>query len=252
MDLSRIQRGLPALFAATALFALGCNTGPADEGEEGFEAQEQVGEGSAALGNPSWTEAASMATGRYSHAALRLASGEILVAAGYNEAGFVSTAESYSGSTHAWSAAGSLAEGRHDPSLVSLPGGRAPCHRASLLPQGKVLVVGGENQDGSLASAEVWDPATNAWTTVASMSVPRYFPSIIRSGSSLLLAGGRTNDEYTATTELYDPATDTWTAGPDMGTGRYFHTAIELPAAGGILVAGGWNGVATQSSSEIY
>ncbi len=339
--------------------------------------------GAAALVDPIWTATGSMATARYGHAALRLASGDVLVAGGYNDSGFVSAAERYVSGAHAWSPSGTLAEGRQNPSLVTIPGGRALAiggigaagylasteiytastnawtagpamssghyvgtasaiktgvlvaggrdatflttaeiyspatntwaptgsmavarwahaavtlvpsgkvlvvggqnaggyvssaevwdpatnawssagslitarrgHRASLLGGGKVIVLGGEDGTGSLASAEVWDPVTNVWTAAAPMSQPRYFPALVRSGSSLLVIGGRTNDDYTATTELYDPATNTWSNGQSMGTGRYFHTATELPSQGGaILVSGGWNGVAVQTSAEIY
>ena len=125
-------------------------------------------------------------------------------------------------------------------------------HRASLLPGGKVLVVGGEDATGSLTSAEIYDSATNAWTVAAPMGTPRYLPAVIRSGNALLVIGGRTNDDYTATTELFDLTTGTWSAGQTMTTGRYFETATELPAAGGILVTGGFDGTAVQSSAEIY
>jgi N-acetylneuraminic acid mutarotase len=148
-------------------------------------------------------------------------------------------AEVWDPATGAWSSAGSLKTARRG-------------HRASLLPQGKVLVVGGENNSGSLASVEIYEPATNAWKEAPPMSVPRYFPAITFSGSSLLVVGGRTNDDFTATTDFYDIATSTWSAGAPLSTGRYFHTATELNGTGGILITGGWNGDVAQSSAELY
>ena len=38
-------------------------------------------------------------------------------------------------------------------------------HTATLLSSGKVLVSGGQGPEGPLASAEVYDPATGAWSS---------------------------------------------------------------------------------------
>src|SRR5262249_42574182 len=47
-------------------------------------------------------------------------------------------------------------------------------HTATLLPSGKVLVAGGF-ENGSLASAEVYDPATGVWAATGSLVTARYF-----------------------------------------------------------------------------
>ncbi len=52
---------------------------------------------------------------------------------------------------------------------------------STLLPNGKVLVTGGTSSPGfndvtgAVLAAEIWDPATETWTTVASMKVPRIY-----------------------------------------------------------------------------
>ena len=52
---------------------------------------------------------------------------------------------------------------------------------ATVLPEGKVLATGGSSgqNDASVAvlPAEMWDPATGSWTTMASMQVPRLYHS---------------------------------------------------------------------------
>src|SRR5438552_1737434 len=76
-------------------------------------------------------------------------------------------------------------------------------HRATLLPNGQVLVAGGIGADYStgLASAELYDPATGLWTETDSMNTGRalYTATLLPSGQ-VLVAGG-TDDGASA--ELY-------------------------------------------------
>jgi len=51
-------------------------------------------------------------------------------------------------------------------------GGRA-FHTATLLPDGQVLVVGGADLPGTLATAERDDPTSDRWISVAPLSVAR-------------------------------------------------------------------------------
>ncbi len=61
-----------------------------------------------------------------------------------------------------------------------------------VLPTGEVLVVGGNtsgrkfSDDGSILVAEMWDPATEIWTELAPMTIPRNYHSV-----ALLLNDGR-------------------------------------------------------------
>jgi hypothetical protein len=87
------------------------------------------------------------------------------------------------------------------------------------------LVVGGYHCGATLASAEVFDPATNTWTPTGSMSQARdLFQAVLLQDGRVLVAGGHISLEppYAtfATAELYDPATGTWTATGSMSTAR--------------------------------
>src|SRR4029450_10293661 len=93
----------------------------------------------------------------------------VLVASGQVTVGgpnpIVPSAEIYDPASNAWSPAGNLATARR---LAT----------ATLLSNGKVLVAGGETNNGGgfpvmVASAELYDPATNSWTGAASMSAIR-------------------------------------------------------------------------------
>jgi hypothetical protein len=69
---------------------------------------------------------------------------------------------------------------------------------ATLLPDGKVLATGGtsapgfNNADGSVLAAEMWDPATGQWTTMASMAERRIYHStaVLLPDARVLIAGG--------------------------------------------------------------
>jgi galactose oxidase len=65
-------------------------------------------------------------------------------------------------------------------------------HNSVVLPDGKVLVIGGESypvpfsDDTAVLNPELWDPATETFTTMAAMTVPRNYHSV-----ATLLPDGR-------------------------------------------------------------
>ncbi|MCE5419163.1 MAG: putative Ig domain-containing protein, partial [Acidithiobacillus sp.] len=136
------------------------------------------------------------------------------------------------------------------------PNFAAPGSAAVLLPSGRVLVAGGwdSSSQTSLASAEIYDPATGAWTATGSMVTARdsHTATLLPSGKVLVSGGEDSSSTPLASAEIYDPATGTWTATGSMVTERNSHTATLLPN-GKVLVAGGedssWNVLA---SAEIY
>src|SRR5205807_1502163 len=101
---------------------------------------------------------------------------------------------------------------------------------------GKVLITGGHNVRDFLASAELYDPATNAWTSAASMANSRsnHTATLLADGKTLVV-GGFASEK---TAELYDAAANTWTSAGALINARLGHTATRL-ASGQVLVAGG-------------
>ncbi len=90
----------------------------------------------------------------------------------------------------------------------------------TLLPDGKVLATGGTSSTGfntsagSVLAAEVWDPATEQWTTLASMQVRRLYHStalLLPDGRVLSAGGGRPPatgtpaDSNHLSAEIYSP-----------------------------------------------
>jgi WD40 repeat protein len=110
-----------------------------------------------------------------------------------------------------------------------------------LLPNGKVLIAGGET-----ASAELYDPSSETFSTTASMSTERFMATAtLLPNGKVLIAGG-----FATNAELYDPDLETFSATGPMVEGRYQHTATLLPS-GKVLIAGGNMG-GSSSSAELY
>jgi N-acetylneuraminic acid mutarotase len=201
----------------------------------------------------SWTAAGPMVT----HAgggftATLLADGKVLVAGGNREgpAGDgsgnftgepLASAELFDPDSGAWTATGSMGEQRSS-------------HTATLLPDGRVLVAGGDTAGwGAVASVELYDPASGTWTATASMLTPHvsHTATLLPDGKVLVVGGVR---PIRASVELYDPASGTWTDTGSMSQPRTGHTATLLPD-GTVLVAGGnsgVNGIDPLASVELY
>lgn len=131
-------------------------------------------------------------------------------------------------------------------------------HTATLLGNGKVLVVGGmENNDSNLSglldSAELYDPVSGTWTATSSLSSPCAFhtATVLRNGQ-VLVAGGQNQSSLLSRAVLFDPVTGQWTSTGSMNTARMEHTATVLHN-GQILVIGNdpYISVGTDSA-ELY
>ena len=188
-------------------------------------------------------------TGRVKHAATLLASGQVLITGGFSTAVFPSpaltTAELYDPTTNAFTAlAGTMRSGRTN-------------HTATRLPDGRVLLAGGQdNNDGDgRNSAELYDPATQTFTAVAAaMTTPRggHGAALLPNGR-VLLAGGFNNSSVALNSaELFDPATQAFTAlASTMASRRSDFVAISLQD-GKVLLTGGDSSRIVFNSAELY
>jgi hypothetical protein len=113
-------------------------------------------------------------------------------------------------------------------------------HTATLLPDGRVLVVGGiaGNDGAPLTRAEVYDPATGRFSSTGAMKTGRkgHRAALLASGKVLVVGGTASGS---AAVELYDPTTETFSSAgtcPLSFTEKFAMTALE---DGTVLLAGG-------------
>ena len=231
-----------------------------------------------------FTATGSLAVPRWQTTTTLLADGKVLVAGGNAGTSTLASAELYDPATGSFAATGTLIWARllHTATLlqngkVLIVGGlsdisstssladaelydpaagtfaptgastvRRSGHTATLLPDGKVLVVGGTDGTSNLSSAELYDPGTETFAATGSMAEVRvaFTATLLSSTGMVLLAGGTA----TRTAELYDPAVGTFAATGTMSTMRQDHSATSL-ANGKVLIAGGYPGLA---SAELY
>jgi len=180
---------------------------------------------------------------RSSHTATLLPNGKVLLTGGWVErsskSGSSDTAELYDPALGVFTATETMARARSE-------------HTATLLPNGKVLIVGGhtstfdlstvfKKQPRFLATAELFDPATRAFTATGSMAGPkaRHTATLLPNGKVLIVGGTAGSDHApSGTAELYDPATGVFAPSGSLAKPRSEHTATLLPN-GKVLITGG-------------
>jgi hypothetical protein len=201
----------------------------------------------------SFSPTGAMTAARFAHTATRLQNGKVLITGGFTAAPVprttasdaLSSAELYDPARGVFTPTGSMGTAR---------GG----HSATLLLNGKVLVAGGivslgdlpYSQDASIctgspdtlvtSTAELYDPATGAFTPTGGMTAIReeHTATLLADGKVLILGGATASLGVLNTAEIYDPATDTFTVTANMGTSRTAHAATLLPD-GTVLFSGG-------------
>jgi hypothetical protein len=183
---------------------------------------------------------------RTGHTATLLNDGRVLLAGGQSP-GVVSSpipdAQIYDPVAATFSAAGNMVTARVG-------------HTATLLPNGKVLIVGGQGDAASpLATAELFDPATNSFTAVtAVMETGRttHTATLLNDGTVLIAGGDLQSLEilfHPTSAEIFDPATAKFVStGGQLTSDRYNHTATLLQS-GHVLLTGGTGTITEQGGT---
>jgi N-acetylneuraminic acid mutarotase len=140
--------------------------------------------------------------------------------------------------------------------VAALPSPRAGGAAAVL--DGKIHLIGGGNYQGQawddLENHLVYDPATNAWSSLAPMPSTRVAPALVTdaAGGKIYAIGGwdSSTQNPSGRNEVYDSATNRWTTKPPMPTARSDVGAALLN--GLIYVMGGSTSNAPASTVETY
>ena len=167
-----------------------------------------------------WTLAASMKKENFSHSAVLLNDGRVLIVG-------ADLTEVYDPATGIWGD-------------VGIPGReRTAGYPITLLNDGRVLVTGGEFKPRRVAGAapirnvEIYDPTAAAWKRVSDMNDARSHHAAV------LLHGGNVLVVASNELQMYNPSTDTWASAGKLTQAREsLHTATVL-TDGKVLVVGG-------------
>jgi hypothetical protein len=168
------------------------------------------------------------------------APGRVFLAGGVDESGgspvILDRTEIYLPQQQAFTVGPTLAEARTD-------------HTATLLDDGRVLIVGGRSSSGALATCEIFDPLTDTLSAGPALPDPRSQHVAVRLADGRVLAvGGLEVDSPSdvvgsllsahLATALFSPVSSTWSSGPSLPTGLIGHT-LTLLGDGRVLIAGG-------------
>ncbi|MFD9193228.1 Kelch repeat-containing protein [Streptomyces phaeochromogenes] len=203
-----------------------------------------------------WTAGAtSLAFPRRLHTVTRLDDGTFLVVGGTSGSG-----------PHA---AGLTAVEKYDPAdgslktVASLHEARRG-HSAVLLESKKVLVAGGlasrtTDSDRALATAEIYDPATDKWTpTKHPMTDARGgHGAVLFKGGKVLVTGGtapvsKDGSTSLAYCELYDPTGDSWSPVASLAQPRSRHRTVLASDTTALVIGGETPGTAGDGTYDPY
>ena len=195
-----------------------------------------------------WSWGSDMFEGHSGGLAVVLKDGRVLIAGGYNQAEGLASSEVFDPSVNRWMRTSSMVRKTFANSATVLPDGsvlftggfgmsrakggivpgsevfdpesnewrKAPDtvqgrmgHTITLLPDGRVITIGGSTAGGPVNTAEYMEPETWQWSEITPMSVKRSQHTATLLNDGRILVAGGSNER---TIEVYEPDTDEWTS----------------------------------------
>jgi OmpA-OmpF porin, OOP family len=192
-----------------------------------------------------WQPAGEFGQGRGRHSATLLTNDEVLFVGGMGKR-LLPTTELQDSVSGRWEIGADLVTAREN-------------HTATKLENGHVVIIGGTGWNGPLANVEVYDPATQTFSELASMAEPRTNHTATwvdldpdkPTGEKIVVVGGQGPAGVSKTFEVFDADTGHWSAATDLLEPRSEHTATLLDAAT-MLVVGGTNGTDDLATAQRY
>ena len=142
---------------------------------------------------------ASIPTPREGHTATLMPDGKVLVTGGKNGSTTLATAVVFDPGfgPGSWSTTGNMTVARWGHTATLLP--------ATIVANGQVLVAGGNNGSGTLASAELYSAGLGTWGTTPAMPGPAQgHTATLLTGNMVLVAGGLSGTTVLSAAQLYD------------------------------------------------
>eukprot|EP01045_Picozoa_sp_COSAG04_P027891 COSAG04_NODE_4188_length_2245_cov_4.831911_1_plen_522_part_00 len=182
-------------------------------------------------GAQAWAPLPDMVEEREGAAAVALPDGRAMVIGGWDSANQrpLASVEVLAPDGSGWSALAPMGTAREVAAAV-------------VLPCGKVLVAGGKTArqaDSAVKTAELWDPATGAWSDLPPMAQERQRAHccVLPSGRVAVVGGCATDGRSRSDGEVFDPEARTWQRLPLTAHERIEHGLVAV--AGGLLAIGG-------------
>ncbi|MFO0595718.1 MAG: kelch repeat-containing protein [Myxococcaceae bacterium] len=181
---------------------------------------------------------------RQHHSATLLKDGRVLVVGGRGADGIsvLASCELFDPKKNAWSSCGTLVTPRSH-------------HTATALLDGRVLVVGGTanttgddgtSRSSSIGNVEAWDPKSNKWSALPSLTDARngHTATLLTDGTVLVVGGAREQRTHLTSVERFDPKTNAWSKEKPLEIARWLHAAVR-DSEGEVVIVGGRSNAAT-------